>query len=78
VLSRDAFTRPQAPERHTISFTQGRPSALDGRQLDPVTLIEELESIGAKFGLGRGVHLGDTIIGTKGRVAFEAPPPRPC
>jgi argininosuccinate synthase len=73
VLSRDAFTRPQAPERHTISFTQGRPSALDGRQLDPVTLIEELESIGAKFGLGRGVHLGDTIIGTKGRVAFEAP-----
>ena len=43
------------------------------RKLDPVTLIEELEIIGAKFGIGRGVHLGDTIIGTKGRVAFEAP-----
>ncbi|HTB67461.1 MAG TPA: argininosuccinate synthase [Steroidobacteraceae bacterium] len=73
VLSRDAFTKPQPPERHTISFEKGRPSALDGRRLDPVTLIEELEIIGAKFGIGRGIHLGDTIIGTKGRVAFEAP-----
>src|SRR5580704_10863050 len=73
VLSRDAFTHPHAPERHTISFVKGRPSALDGVKLDPVPLIEELELIGAKFGIGRGVHLGDTIIGTKGRVAFEAP-----
>jgi argininosuccinate synthase len=32
-----------------------------------------VEAIGAKFGVGRGIHLGDTIIGTKGRVAFEAP-----
>ena len=73
VLSRDAFTRPQAAERHSISFVKGRPSALDGRALDPVTLIEQLEIMGAKFGIGRGIHLGDTIIGTKGRVAFEAP-----
>jgi argininosuccinate synthase len=73
VLSPDAFSKPHEPERHTISFEKGRPSALDGRRLDAVTLIEELELIGAKFGIGRGVHLGDTIIGTKGRVAFEAP-----
>jgi len=73
VLSPEAFSKPHAPERHTISFEKGRPSALDGRKLDAVTLIEELELIGAKFGIGRGVHLGDTIIGTKGRVAFEAP-----
>jgi argininosuccinate synthase len=73
VLTRDAFTHPQPAERHTISFDKGRPSALDGRKLDPVSLIEELEIIGAKFGIGRGIHLGDTIIGTKGRVAFEAP-----
>ena len=73
VLSRDAFSKPHEPERHTISFAKGRPSALDGRKLEPVALIEELELIGAKFGIGRGVHLGDTIIGTKGRVAFEAP-----
>jgi argininosuccinate synthase len=73
VLSRNAFSTPQPPERHTISFEKGRPSALDGRKLDPVTLIEQLETLGAKFGIGRGIHLGDTIIGTKGRVAFEAP-----
>jgi argininosuccinate synthase len=73
VLSPQAFSKPHEPERHTISFEKGRPSALDGRRLDAVTLIEELELIGAKFGIGRGVHLGDTIIGTKGRVAFEAP-----
>ena len=41
--------------------------------LDPVSLIEQVETIGAKFGVGRGIHLGDTIIGFKGRVAFEAP-----
>jgi argininosuccinate synthase len=38
-----------------------------------VALIERLEALGAPFGIGRGIHLGDTIIGTKGRVAFEAP-----
>ncbi|MGH8256333.1 MAG: hypothetical protein ACRET0_08970, partial [Steroidobacteraceae bacterium] len=31
------------------------------------------EQLAAAFGIGRGIHLGDTIIGTKGRVAFEAP-----
>ncbi|MGH8328172.1 MAG: argininosuccinate synthase, partial [Steroidobacteraceae bacterium] len=39
----------------------------------PVALIEALEALAAPFGIGRGIHLGDTIIGTKGRVAFEAP-----
>jgi len=73
VLSKTAFTNPQPPETHTIGFEQGIPVSLDGKQLDPVTLIEQLEAIGAKFGIGRGIHLGDTIIGTKGRVAFEAP-----
>ena len=46
---------------------------LDGRELAPVALIEALEALAAPFGIGRGIHLGDTIIGTKGRVAFEAP-----
>jgi argininosuccinate synthase len=73
VLSAHAFTNPRAPERHTLRFEQGRPSGLDGASLSPVTLIEQLESLAAPFGIGRGIHLGDTIIGTKGRVAFEAP-----
>jgi len=73
VLSRDAFTNPRPPARHTISFEKGRPSAIDGKKLSPVEVIEELEKLAAPFGIGRGIHLGDTIIGTKGRVAFEAP-----
>src|SRR6202022_1047111 len=73
VLTRDAFTNPRAPERHVISFERGRPVALDGKAMSSVQIIESLESIAAPFGVGRGIHLGDTIIGTKGRVAFEAP-----
>ena len=73
VLTRDAFTRPQPPERHTIGFEAGVPCSLDGTRLGPVALIEQVEAIGARFGIGRGIHLGDTIIGFKGRVAFEAP-----
>jgi len=73
VLTRDAFTDPRAPERHVISFERGRPVGLDGKSLSPVQVIETLESVAAPFGVGRGIHLGDTIIGTKGRVAFEAP-----
>ena len=73
VLSKDAFTGPRAAERHSIAFRAGRPVGLDGRSLAPVEVIEALESLAGPFGIGRGIHLGDTIIGTKGRVAFEAP-----
>ncbi len=73
VLSKDAFTNPKAPERHVISFEKGRPVKLDGKAMSPVDIIEKLETLGAPFAIGRGIHLGDTIIGTKGRVAFEAP-----
>ena len=73
VITRDAFTSPRAPERHVISFKNGRPVGLDGKTLTPVAVIEALEKLAAPFGIGRGIHLGDTIIGTKGRVAFEAP-----
>jgi argininosuccinate synthase len=73
VLSKDAFTKPRVAERHSIEFAEGRPVGVDGRELTPVAAIEALEALAAPFGIGRGIHLGDTIIGTKGRVAFEAP-----
>jgi argininosuccinate synthase len=73
VLSRDAFSEPRAPERHTVGFTAGVPSSLDGVKDSPVAIIERLETLAGPYGIGRGIHLGDTIIGTKGRVAFEAP-----
>jgi len=73
VLSKDAFSNPRAPARHTIGFTAGVPARLDGVKLSPVELIERLDALAGPFGIGRGIHLGDTVIGTKGRVAFEAP-----
>jgi argininosuccinate synthase len=73
ILTRDAFTRARTPTRHTLSFREGRPVALDGKADSAVAIIEALEALAAPFGIGRGIHLGDTIIGTKGRVAFEAP-----
>jgi argininosuccinate synthase len=73
VLSKDAFTHPRSPQRHTIGFTQGVPDTLDGERLSAVAVIEALETLAGPFGIGRGIHLGDTVIGTKGRVAFEAP-----
>ena len=73
VLSAGAFNRPHEACAHTLSFENGIPVALDGKSLAPVQLIEELEKLGGACGIGRGVHLGDTVLGTKGRVAFEAP-----
>ncbi len=73
VLSQNAFSAPLAATSHTLQFEAGIPVALDGEPLSPVTLIEKLEVLAGGYGIGRGVHLGDTVLGTKGRVAFEAP-----
>ena len=73
MLSKDAFSSPRAPERHVVGFRAGVPASLDGERAPPVDLIEKLEQLAGPYGIGRGIHLGDTVIGTKGRVAFEAP-----
>jgi argininosuccinate synthase len=73
VLSKDAFTQPRPEQRHSIGFSQGVPDTLDGQGRSAVDIIEALEALAGPFGIGRGIHLGDTVIGTKGRVAFEAP-----
>jgi argininosuccinate synthase len=73
VLSPNAFRKPEEPSRHTLAFDAGVPVGLDGECLPPVELIEKLEALAGAYGIGRGIHLGDTVLGTKGRVAFEAP-----
>ena len=55
-----------------IGFERGVPVSLDGQALAPVALIEALNQTGRRYGIGRGIHLGDTILGIKGRVGFEA------
>ncbi len=65
-----------APNQHVkLSFAHGIPVAIGDKPMDPVPLIEALNDIGMHFGIGRGNHVGDTILGLKGRVAFEAPAP---
>lgn len=71
--TREAFANPLAPTDHVLSFTHGVPSALDGVSGDPVELIQRVDAVAASYGIGRGIHLGETILGVKGRVAFEAP-----
>jgi argininosuccinate synthase len=73
VVTAGAFEAPREPARHRLGFERGVPVSLDGEPLDPVALIERLETLAGAFGIGRGIHLGETILGTKGRVAFEAP-----
>lgn len=72
----DTVSPSDAPDVHqdlTITFERGLPTALDGEALDPVTLLETLADVGGAHGVGRGIHVGDTILGIKGRVGFEAP-----
>ncbi len=63
------------PRHIKIGFTKGEPTSLDGETMDPVELIKKLHGIAAPYGIGRDTHVGDTIIGIKGRVSFEAAAP---
>ena len=73
VLSPGAWNESRPPAQHVLGFEKGVPVSLDDRPMEPVALIESLELAAAAYGIGRGIHLGDTVLGTKGRVAFEAP-----
>ena len=58
-----------------LTFKKGELIALDGEQDTPVANIEKLSAIASKYAIGRDIHVGDTIIGIKGRVGFEAAAP---
>lgn len=62
-----------AERRLTLGFEGGRPVALDGKPTSPVDLIETLNLELGALGFGRGYHLGDTVLGIKGRIGYEAP-----
>ena len=63
----------QGEETITIDFEAGEIIAVNGNKNDnKVILINEVEAIASKYGIGRDMHIGDTIIGIKGRVGFEA------
>ncbi|MDE5690570.1 MAG: argininosuccinate synthase [Duncaniella sp.] len=63
-------------EHMTITFEKGEISAVNGKPYaDKIEAIREVERLGARYGIGRDMHIGDTIIGIKGRVGFEAAGP---
>jgi argininosuccinate synthase len=68
-----AFQDPRDPSSHRLRFESGIPTGLDGQEMPPVALIQALDRLAGDYGIGRGIHLGETILGIKGRVAFEAP-----
>ena len=60
----------------TLDFLKGQLKAVNGKtHHTPVDAISEVEKIGAAWAIGRDMHVGDTIIGIKGRVGFEAAAP---
>ena len=63
-------------EELRLTFGNGELKAVNGKEFDdPIKAIQAVEEIGASYGIGRDMHVGDTIIGIKGRVGFEAAAP---
>lgn len=77
-LPEEAWPTPvtkSTPETVEITFDKGEPVALNGKKLKPTEVIQQLQDLAQPFGIGRDIHVGDTIIGIKGRVGFEAAGP---
>ncbi|MCK4560028.1 MAG: argininosuccinate synthase [Calditrichia bacterium] len=75
-LPDDAYPTPVSkiePAELEIEFQAGQVSGINGKKFeDPVEAIKSLNELAAPYGIGRDIHVGDTIIGIKGRVGFEA------
>ncbi len=67
----------QEPSLLKIEFRKGEIAAVNGEKFDDkIKAIQKIEEIGAAYAIGRDCNVGDTIIGIKGRVAFEAAAPK--
>lgn len=64
---------PDSPAYVTIEFDAGRPVGLDGKAMDGVPLIEALNAVGGKHGVGRIDHVENRLVGIKSRELYEAP-----
>ena len=63
------------PIQVSIDFEKGEPVGLNGNKIGAVKVIQEIQALAQPYGIGRDIHVGDTIIGIKGRVGFEAAGP---
>ncbi|WP_027127701.1 argininosuccinate synthase [Gelidibacter mesophilus] len=62
----------QGEEKVNLTFEKGQFVALNGHSNTPEKNIEALNNLASKYAIGRDIHVGDTIVGIKGRVGFEA------
>ena len=67
--------KASTPKKVILQFEKGELVGLNGAQGSPVELIQSLQEIAKEYAIGREIHVGDTIIGIKGRVGFEAAAP---
>ncbi len=61
-----------APADLVIGWRQGVPVSLDGAPMEGHVLVEVLSARAATYGIGHGIHVGETALGIKGRIGFEA------
>ena len=61
-----------APREIVIGWKLGVPVSVDGVAIDGPTLVDQLGDLCAAYGAGRGIHVGETALGIKGRIGFEA------
>jgi len=64
---------PDKPEYVTIGFDKGTPVSLNGEKMTPLKLIEKLQGIAGKHGVGRIDHMEDRVVGLKSREVYECP-----
>ncbi len=64
---------PDEPLQATLRFVAGEAVALDGVEMPGHKLLAKLNTLFAQYGVGRGLYTGDTTIGLKGRIVYEAP-----
>ncbi len=64
---------PKKSLKLQIAFEKGEPVSIDGKKMSGPDILKMLNSIFAPYGVGRGLYTGDTTIGLKGRIVYEAP-----
>ena len=72
-MTTDPEDAPDEPERVTIRFERGTPVAIDGEELGPVALIEKLNTLGGRHGVGRIDIVENRFLGMKSRGVYETP-----
>ena len=73
ILCKKPSQYPKKDKKIIIDFIKGEAKKINGKPLNGPDLLRHLNSLGGSYGVGREIFTGDTIIGIKGRILFEAP-----